>query len=373
MACRFRAWLSLLLLAVALPAVAAPHWEVRYFYDADNSDLTILDLAFPSANRGIAVGYLTIKRRKIQPRVLLTRDGGKSWSLIKIKEHGRSLFFLNDSVGWMITGKGIWQTVESGRSWRKISKLRGLLRLYFLDEHRGWAVGLEKSIYQTTDGGHTWKPLPVADRPETTKKYTTYSWIDFSNQEHGTIVGYSNPPRKRRSRFPDWMVPERASRFRQYPTLTIVIQTLDGGRTWKSTTTSIFGRITRLRLNRNGVGLALVRFQHSFRWPSEVFSIDLRKNKQTHRVFRRKNRSITDVLITGDQRYFLAGFEPVGKLFDNPVPGRLVVLMSRDMIVWREMKVDYRAYAHNAMLAASPDGSVWVATDLGMILKLTGN
>ena len=372
MARRLGIWVGLLLWAATGPALAVPRWEVRYFYDVDNSELTIVDLAFPSAHRGIALGYLTIKRRKTKPCLVLTRDGGRHWRLTRIKPRGRSLFFLNDSVGWMVGAKGIWQTIESGRSWRKISKLRGLLRVYFLDEHRGWAVGANKSVYQTTDGGHTWTRLPAADQPATTKKYTVYSWIDFANRHYGVIVGYSSPPRRNRLRFPPWMVPQRATRLRELPTITLVLQTNDGGRTWSATTTSIFGHLTRVRLNPKGFGLVLVRFQYSFRYPSEVFSIDLRKNRQTRRVFRRRDRSITDVLIAKDQRYLLAGIVPVGKLIDSPVPGRVVALMSDDLHTWHEMKVDYRAYAHDVMLAADPAGKLWMATDQGMILEWSG-
>jgi hypothetical protein len=36
------------------------------------------------------------------------------------------------------------------------------------------------------------------------------------------------------------------------------------------------------------------------------------------------------------------------------------------------MSVDYRATAVRTMLRAAGDGSLWVATDTGMILKLTG-
>jgi len=36
------------------------------------------------------------------------------------------------------------------------------------------------------------------------------------------------------------------------------------------------------------------------------------------------------------------------------------------------MTVDYRATARNAMLSAADAKNIWVATDTGMILKLTG-
>jgi hypothetical protein len=46
------------------------------------------------------------------------------------------------------------------------------------------------------------------------------------------------------------------------------------------------------------------------------------------------------------------------------------VKQSTDLLVWRELEVDYRAVAKRATLAVSPNGSVWLACDTGMILKL---
>jgi len=359
------------LLTSTTPAVAA-RWEVRFFHDANDSELTILDLAFPSARRGVATGYLTLRGGKIQPRAVITSDGGAHWSLVPLKEVGRSLFFLNETIGWMVSPKGIWQTLESGRGWRKVSQKRGILRLWFLDRRHGFAVGEKKAIYETHDGGQHWKPVPAAAEPKTTKEFTSYDWVEFANPRQGTIVGYSEPPRRNRSRFPDWMDPERAARRREWPSLTIVLQTNDGGRSWKPSTTSIFGRIVRVRTGPDGRALILVRFRNSFEWPSEVYATDPRTGK-TKRVFRRKDRSITDVAWTRGGTAYLAGYEPTGQLLESPVPGRLVVLRSKDLVNWEEMEADYRAYAHAAMLAAPESGGVWVATDTGMILKLVGD
>ncbi len=369
--CRpFRALLTALLGAVLFPAGlrAADRWELAFFHDAIDSELTILDLAFPSSQRGVAVGYLS-QKGKTRPHALVSSDGGKSWSYVRLREAPLSLFFLNESLGWMVTEKGIWQTVEAGRSWRKLSKLKGVLRVYFLDEKRGWAVGTEKAIHETTDGGKNWTRLPAADGPDTTKEYTTYSWIDFANSKQGCITGYSAPPRAPASRLPDWMDPERAENRRQWPTLTIFIQTLDGGKSWKHSTTSMFGRITRFRMEPSGKGLALVEFQNAFEWPSEVYRIDLASDK-TERAYREKNRAVRDVILTGESAGYMAAIEPPGKLRQVPIPGRLVMLGSQDLVNWKEMPVDYRAYAGRPVLASAGKDQVWVATDTGMILKL---
>lgn len=360
--------LAAFVLLAAVSSVGAPRWTLQYFYDVIDWQYVIADIAFPSPRRGVAVGYRT-NGSKVRPYAVVTSDGGRTWSEVKLKERPLSLFFLNETIGWMVTERGLWQTLEAGRNWRRITKhKRKMLRVWFVDERRGWAVGRQKSIWQTADGGRSWEPLPVAAAPKTTKEYTQYTWITFANPYHGAIVGYSQPPRRRRTRLPAWMDPERASREREWPTLSIVIQTTDGGETWRHSTLSMFGYISRLRLRPDGSGLVLVRFRRAFRWPSEVYRIDIRNN-ETDRVFRRRNRAITDIVLSSRGRAYLAGYEPVGTLLDNPVPGRVVVLYSDDFRNWREMKVDYRANAKRVVLAAAGE-QIWAATDTGMILKL---
>ncbi len=349
------------------PARAAERWELQYFFDVIDTRFVIMDLAFPSPARGIAAGY-TIENDKVRPYSVVTSDGGRTWAEVKIKEPGYSLFFLDDSIGWMVTEKGLWRTYEAGRNWEKVSKERDMLRVHFLTEERGFAVGREKSVWETEDGGETWTPVAAAAAPKTSKENTVYTWIEFANPLYGSILGYSEPPRSDRNRFPDWMDPERATSRKQWPTSTIVLQTKDGGRNWEQSTTSMFGRIERMRMKPDGSGLALVRFQHQFEWPSELYRINLQKN-ETERTFREKDRSITGVALAGDTAY-IAGFEPPGKLIDASIPGRLVVLRSSDLENWEEMEVDYRAVARRAVLAAADASNVWIGTDTGMILRL---
>jgi hypothetical protein len=46
------------------------------------------------------------------------------------------------------------------------------------------------------------------------------------------------------------------------------------------------------------------------------------------------------------------------------------VLTSTDLTNWTPIPVDYRAEANSAILAASDDDHLWLATNTGMILKL---
>src|SRR5579871_2987817 len=134
-----------------LPAFGQ-RWTIQYFYDELKSELEISDLAFPSPQRGIAVGSIFEKASgKERFTSLLTSDGGAHWTTVALKEYPRSIFFLNDSIGWMVTDKGLWFTEESGRTWKKLSEqlkpdktlvpettIGRLLRVWFLDEKHGF-------------------------------------------------------------------------------------------------------------------------------------------------------------------------------------------------------------------------------------------
>lgn len=366
-----RLWPVILALLVAgeTPCRAGARWVLQFFHDALDSELVITDLAFPSPRTGIAAGYL-LERGRVRPRVLLTRDGGQSWKPIETREAPLALYFLEENLGWMVTERGLWGTTDGGATWTKLSNLRGLLRVHFLDRQRGFAVGLKKSAYETADGGRTWKRLAAADLPDSNPERTVYGWIEFAGRNVGSIVGWSSPRREPEAQLPDWLDPEAAEKRRQWPTFTIVLQTSDGGRSWQHSTTSMFGRITRLRRTPDGRGLALVEFHDAFEWPAEVFRIDLRENS-TERVYREKTRAVTDVALAGNTAY-LAAIEPPGKLRQTPVPGRLVMIRSSNLRDWEEMEVDYRAFGRRAVLAVGGESDVWVATDTGMILRLEG-
>ena len=114
-------WLPAALLAILIPAAQAqPKWTLQYFYDQNGKDLHITDLAFLSADRGVAVGEIVDREgRKPQYTAVVTSDGGVHWSLVPLKEFPRSLFFLDESSGWLVTSESIWFTAEAGRSWTR--------------------------------------------------------------------------------------------------------------------------------------------------------------------------------------------------------------------------------------------------------------
>jgi hypothetical protein len=351
----------------------SPKWKLRFFLDEDKRAFRIHDIQFASSTHGMAVGVLT-EGDKERSAGALTTDGGSKWDFVRLPDGSRTVYFLDPSKAWLVAEDGIHHSTDGGRKWDRLAKLRGVVRLHFLDANKGFAAGAPKKVWQTGDGGRTWTEVAAAAEQKADPDRSIYSWIEFSPSDGGSppkvgvIGGYHQPARADRSFVPDWMDPERARNRRQWPSLTLVMQTIDGGETWKTSSSSILGRLTRYKVAAGGLGLSLVEFQESFEWPSEVYRMDL--NRQVmERTFREKDRAITDIAI-GDGVAYLAGYEPVGTMTRLPVPGKVKIFRSPDLKVWSEMDVDYRAVAGRVLLSARPRAGVWAATDTGMILQL---
>ena len=320
-----------------------------------------------SERRGIAAGYLEEKNKQ-KGALLVTSDGGQNWSLEPFGQIPISLFFLDDSLGWMVTDKGMWKTVESGRSWQKLSGVpKDLLRVHFLDSKYGFAVGRRKQMYRSEDGGASWQAVPEVGEAQGTRETTTLGTIAFANAREGLITGW-NTPGGEEPLVPDWADPEQARSRRDVPTLSIFVETRDGGKTWKASAASLFGRLTRTSL-RGDKGLGLIEFSDQFKWPSEVYRVNL-SNGKSERTYREPTRVITDVLLTDSGAGYLAGYEADAKVRRSPIPGPVKVLVSRDLAKWEEIPVDYRAEAHRCYLAGPDAAHIWVATDTGAILSL---
>jgi hypothetical protein len=355
------------LAAWALP-LSAQKWQLQYFYDREKSSLGITDIAFASPSRGVAVGVISNGKRE-EPTAVVTSDGGAHWQLVPLKETPVSLFLLNEDLGWMVTEGAIWRTSETGKSWIKLAKMKpGILRVYFVNEKRGWAVGAMKTVLETNDGGAHWTPVTAAAEPATKPQNTAYTWIAFVNPEAGLITGLSIPPEQFRQRPPEWYDPERASRRQEAPHLSLSLDTSDGGKTWRYSSASIFGEMTRVRFQQYRMGLSLVEFSEAFAWPSEVYRLYPGHNK-IESVYREKDRAISDIWLTSTGTAYLTGTEVIGRL-RAAVPSKVKVLKSNDYSKWDEMEVDYRAVANRTIIAAADDHNLWLATDTGMILKL---
>ena len=191
----------------------------------------------------------------------------------------------------------------------------------------------------------------------------------FFTKDAGIVTGWNRPPRRGdETDLPSWIDPERAARRAEWPNTSIILQTQNGGGKWTFSTSSLFGRISRVRFDSTGRILALVEFADAFSYPSEVYHWSW-KGGQTTRIFRQKDRAVTDVFAAPNGSAYLAATAVQGRV-NLPVAGPLKLLKSDDLATWQEMEVDYRATARRATFASADGKSLWVATDTGMILKL---
>ena len=346
-------------------------WQSQYFYDKSKEILSIRDLRFASPARGVAVGELLVEKGKRgKPVSIVTSDGGAHWQLTPIEEHPVSLYFLNETAGWLVTTDGLWRTDEAGKSWHKLHHFpSGMWVVHFNDEQHGFTAGSKKRAYRTEDGGEHWNAIDAAAEPPGDPKFSVYNWISFASPEHGVISGWNRPPNRFPPEFPDWMDPESAVYRREGPHLTYVLTTNDGGATWKSSSASVFGEITRIRVLPGGSGVGLIEYGNGFKTPSEVYHLDWRTGKN-NTLYRNNRFATTDVWQTAAGAVYMGGIEVAGQV-RGVVPGKVKVLQSRntDASVWAEIPVDYRAVANRVIFGGFGD-SLWMATDNGMILKL---
>src|SRR5215471_49548 len=127
----FRLVFAFLVSAAWTDLLVAESWQMQYIYDKARSALSIRDLQFPSAQRGVAVGILH-ERNHLKPVAIVTSDSGAHWQVVPLNETPISLFFLNESMGWMVTTKGLFRTTEAGKNWQALPHIpASILRVYF--------------------------------------------------------------------------------------------------------------------------------------------------------------------------------------------------------------------------------------------------
>ena len=170
---------------------AQPGWKV---HKPDGSG-DLVAIHFISAEKGWIAGddgYLAS-----------TADGGKTWTKYPLHttENINEIYFRNDKNGYLVAGKKMFVTVDSGEIWRetlfyRASEFRNgspeFLSIRFADKKRGLAIGsvlnkkgdtvLDSLVMRTEDGGETWRRVIVPSKTE-------LFHLDFSGSSHAWIVG----------------------------------------------------------------------------------------------------------------------------------------------------------------------------------------
>ena len=342
---------------------AVPQWRIKFFYDKNESAIDFNELLTPAPQTVCAFGALSESAKRPRGVMVNSRDGGQTWQTIKLPDLPLSADFVDQRNGWLVVRDAVYRTLDGGLTWQRAAKLKGVLRVKFLTVQKGFAVGFPKAVWSTGDGGVTWAPVAEAQSPTSRPENTTYSTIAFYDAHRGIITGYSRPPRRDASPLPAWMDP--AMQKRQLPNLTLLLETADGGQTWKPGVTSAFGQLGRVAFGPSGVGLGLMEYAGgSFAYPSEILNLSNSKS-----AFADKERAIQDLTYDGGGRAWLAGIAVPGKLNQLPIPSKVVVLQSIDFQHWYSLPVDYRAVATRVRIAFAGETG-WLATDGGMILAL---
>ncbi|MCC6341245.1 MAG: hypothetical protein IT166_03545 [Bryobacterales bacterium] len=358
MACSLSRRAAAALFVSPLVSAGQPAWKVVH---QASPPITIADFARSES------GYLAAAGRDDKPLILLSKDGG-AFSSHPLPASPVSLCFAGERDLWFTSAGGLWRSGDLARTWKLAHRHDSLTRVYFVGPDHGYALGANKTVLETMDGGRAWNPLPAAAEPSTHAEYTTYDWVDFATPRVGVITGVSRPPRTGRTGpLPAWRDPLRDLRRPEWPSASITLETRDGGVTWKHSTTSLFGSITRVRYARDGRGLALIEFHDAFEYPSEVFSIDLRTGRSS-RAFREKDRAVTDLLVFPGNRAVLAAIAPPPDPRSSTF-GAAHFLVTDDFSNWTGMPIGAPLEAGRLWLAGDSLTSLWAVSGSGTILR----
>lgn len=165
----------------AQPSQAIPKLEVvssipRYqFGSYDLSDIELLN-----NGEAWAVGY---DGQHVQ-RVYNSKDRGKSWDAVDVPGTGftlNAISFSDPQHGWAVGGKGlVIRTKDGGKSWELLKQPTHseLHEVYFANSRVGYIAGNERfgdkitdevwgsiEIFCTRDGGETWRRCYKKDEP----------------------------------------------------------------------------------------------------------------------------------------------------------------------------------------------------------------
>ena len=353
------AFIGVPLWLILFPLSAAPRWSIQFLYDHADSNFSIEDLECPTTRHCVAAGLIDDKKGHEQGAVVVSSDGGLHWSQYEVKERPVSLFFLNDGLGWMVTDRGLWSTVEGGRTWNKVQTRKGILQAWFLDANHGYITGLKGLVQETADGGKTWTKLEASGQAPDALSLN-YDLVAFQGA-HGVIIGA-----------PDAAAPVLFSPTPAGPASgkVTVLETLDGGKKWTYGVIPIEGELAQLRISNKGVVVTLILYSDP-KYPvaSAVFETPLGE-RNGRIVFAERDRAATDVALLSSGGAVLVAIEPPGNSTQVPIPGKLKILKSGNLKLWQEMDVDYRAVAQRAIIAGPDAEHLWVATDTGAILGL---
>jgi hypothetical protein len=349
---------------------AGLRWRLSYQFDELGKRCRLLDFAMPTPKFGLAsLVIVNEDTDRAHGALLVTRDGGEHWAIEKSERDPMGVAVIGETHGWVVYAGKLAATSDAGASWTRTTLPdAGLMQVHFDSESEGWVYGRGKAFYHTADGGESWTPAPESLALALKSPETYLRSMAMLPSGAGLIAGDSTARSPAGGVVPDWMAPQQAAQRAVVPGTALLYETHDHGKSWASSASSTFGTLRRVRLGA-GRPVAVFQYGEGFGWPAELYEFDPQRN-EIHTLLRRKELVIADVLPLAGGGLLVAGSQPAGRLRNSPVPSKIRVLWTPDRTKWYEMKVDYRATGHEATFAASADGTLWLATDEGAVVRL---
>ncbi|MFN0112587.1 MAG: YCF48-related protein [Blastocatellia bacterium] len=200
-------------------------------------------LFFLDWNHGWMIGDSTNKDDDGDTVLLNTTNGGRTWTVQKMPNL-LSVHFTDSQNGWAVGRNAtLLRTSNGGIDWKPAEEIKDLIGLpvessnynfgfrdvHFLDQDHGWLVGnfygrAQNNIgglFTTTDGGKTWKRIPLTlETKYVSGRFTpgTINSVRFTDEATGTVTGE---------------VKDGESRY------FFALHTRDGGQTWEQNRASI--------------------------------------------------------------------------------------------------------------------------------------
>lgn len=118
--------------------------------------------------------------------LLVTRDGGTTFTPVGTGASSRLIHFTNPETGWMVRGGKLLTTTNGGETWLQNPLPCSVLDLDLRPDKDGWVIVYDcpshpnTALMSTVDGGQTWIRFDLPD--------VSPALLFFADRQHGWIV-----------------------------------------------------------------------------------------------------------------------------------------------------------------------------------------
>ena len=93
---------------------------MRYYFDELDKRCHLQDFALPTPKFGLASMLIeTTDSDSLKSQLLLTRDGGKTWTPQKTEKNPLGVCVLDETNAWVVTAGHLLFTRDAGVKWEK--------------------------------------------------------------------------------------------------------------------------------------------------------------------------------------------------------------------------------------------------------------